>query len=386
MPRLAARTNEFLTFQVVELFKQAQALQAAGKDIISLGIGEPDFTAPPQVVEALQRAAQAGQSGYSAPAGLMPLREAIAQFYHDQFGATINPRRVIVTAGASGALTLACAALVNPGGEVLMPDPSYPANSNFVLAAGGRPRLIPSSADKRFQLSAQDVAHHWTEATQGVLVASPSNPTGTSIDHGELARLLGEVRARHGFAIVDEIYLGLSYEGQPRSALTLDDDIIVINSFSKYFHMTGWRLGWMIVPEDMVAPVEKIAGSLAICAPTLAQHAALACFTSDALRTFEHRREAFKQRRDYLLPEFDRLGLKVPVKPDGAFYIYADISDFGTDSASFSQRLLLEAGIAAVPGLDFGPAHGHHTMRFSYATGLDRLEEAVARLGRLLGR
>ena len=386
MPRLAARTNEFLTFQVVELFKQAQALQAAGKDIISLGIGEPDFTAPPQVVEALQRAAQAGQSGYSAPAGLMPLREAIAQFYHDQFGATINPRRVIVTAGASGALTLACAALVNPGGEVLMPDPSYPANSNFVLAAGGRPRLIPSSAAKRFQLSAEDVAQQWTDATQGVLVASPSNPTGTSIDHGELSRLLAEVRAHHGFAIVDEIYLGLSYEGQPRSALTLDDDIIVINSFSKYFHMTGWRLGWMIVPEDMAAPVEKIAGSLAICAPTLAQHAALACFTPDALRTFEHRREAFKQRRDYLLPEFERLGLKVPVKPDGAFYIYADISDFGTDSASFSQRLLLEAGIAAVPGLDFGPAHGHHTMRFSYATGLDRLEEAVARLGRLLGR
>lgn len=384
MPRLATRTQDFLTFQVVELFKQAQALQAAGKDIISLGIGEPDFTAPPQVVEALQRAAQAGQSGYSAPAGLMPLREAIAQFYHDQFGATINPKRVIVTAGASGALTLACAALVNPGGEVLMPDPSYPANSNFVLAAGGRPRLIPSSAEKRFQLSAQDVADHWTEATQGVLVASPSNPTGTSIDHGELARLLAQVRARNGFAIVDEIYLGLSYEGQPRSALTLDDDIIVINSFSKYFHMTGWRLGWMIVPEDMIAPVEKIAASLAICAPTLAQHAALACFSADALRTFEHRREAFKQRRDYLLPEFERLGLKVPVKPDGAFYIYTDISDLGTDSASFSQRLLLEAGVAAVPGLDFGPAHGRHTMRFSYATGLDRLEEAIARMGKLL--
>ncbi|WP_025137336.1 pyridoxal phosphate-dependent aminotransferase [Achromobacter sp. DH1f] len=386
MPRLAARTHDFLTFQVVELFKQAQALQAAGKDIISLGIGEPDFTAPPQVVEALQRAAQAGQSGYSPPAGIMPLREAIAQFYHDQFGATINPKRVIVTAGASGALTLACAALVNAGGEVLMPDPSYPANSNFVLAAGGVPRLIPSSADKRFQLSAQDVAQHWTDATQGVMVASPSNPTGTSIDPRELADLLAQVRARNGFAIVDEIYLGLSYEGQPRSALTLDDDIIVINSFSKYFHMTGWRLGWMIVPEDMVAPVEKIAASLAICAPTLAQHAALACFTPDALRTFEHRREAFKQRRDYLLPEFERLGLNVPVKPDGAFYIYTDITDFGTDSATFSQRLLLEAGIAAVPGLDFGPTHGHHTMRFSYATGLDRLEEAVARMTKLLAR
>ena len=267
MPRLATRTHDFLTFQVMELFKQAQALQAAGRDIISLGIGEPDFTAPPQVVEALERAARAGQSGYSPSAGLTPLREAIAGFYHEQFGARVDPSRVIVTAGASGALTLACAALVNSGGEVLMPDPSYPANSNFVLAAGGVPRLIPSSAEKRFQLSAQDVARHWTPATQGVLVASPSNPTGTSIDHGELAELLAQVRARDGFAIVDEIYLGLSYEGQPRSALTLDDDVIVINSFSKYFHMTGWRLGWMIVPQDMVAPVEKIAASLRSARP-----------------------------------------------------------------------------------------------------------------------
>lgn len=386
MPRLATRANEFLTFQAVELFKQAQALQATGKDIISLGIGEPDFTAPPQVVEALERAARAGLSGYSPPAGLMPLRQAIAQFYHDKFGATINPARVIVTAGASGALTLACSALVNTGGEVLMPDPSYPANSNFVMAAGGVPRLIPSSADKRFQMSAQDVAQHWSPATQGVLIASPSNPTGTSIARDEMARLLSEVRARDGFAIVDEIYLGLSYEDEPRSALTLDDDVIIINSFSKYFHMTGWRLGWMIVPEAMIAPVEKIAASLAICAPTLAQHAALACFTEQALKTFEHRREAFKQRRDYLLPEFERLGLHVPVKPDGAFYIYADISKLGMDSATFSQRLLLEAGVAAVPGLDFGPAHADHMMRFSYATGLDRLEEAVARIGRLLGR
>lgn len=384
MPRLATRTNDFLTFHVMELFKQAQALQAAGKDIISLGIGEPDFTAPPQVVEALKLAAQAGLSGYSPAAGLSALRQAIADFYHTEFGAKINPARVIVTSGASGALTLACAALVNQGGEVLMPDPSYPANSNFVLAAGGVPRLIPSSAAKRFQLSAQDVRDHWTPATQGVLIASPSNPTGTSIAHDELAEILAEVRSRQGFSIVDEIYLGLSYEGQPRSALTLDDDIIVINSFSKYFHMTGWRLGWMIVPESMIEAVEKIAASLAICASTLAQHAALACFTPDTLRTFEHRRAAFKQRRDYLLPAFERLGIEVPVKPDGAFYIYADISNLGVDSATFSHRLLYEGGIAAVPGLDFGPAHGHHTMRFSYATGLDRLEEAVARMEKLL--
>jgi aspartate/methionine/tyrosine aminotransferase len=380
MPRLATRTHDFLTFQVMELLKQAQALQAAGKDIISLGIGEPDFTAPPQVVEALDRAARAGLSGYSPGAGIAPLREAIAQFYRDQFGAAIDPRRVIVTAGASGALTLACAALVNTGGEVLMPDPSYPANSNFVLAAGGMPRLIPSTADKRFQLSADDVARHWTPATQGVMVASPSNPTGTSIAHGELAELLAQVRARDGFAIVDEIYLGLSYDGQPRSALTLDDDVIVINSFSKYFHMTGWRLGWLIVPESMVAAIEKLAASLAICAPALAQHAALSCFEPEVMQVYERRRLSFKERRDYLLPEFARLGLDVPAAPDGAFYIFSDIRALGMDSAEFCHRLLQDAGVAAVPGLDFGQAHAGHTVRFSYATGLDRLREAVSRM------
>ncbi|ARP97312.1 pyridoxal phosphate-dependent aminotransferase [Bordetella genomosp. 13] len=384
MSRLALRTEEFRTFHVVELFKQAQALQAAGRDIISLGIGEPDFTAPPQVLEALQRAAAAGQSGYSAPAGLMPLREAIAAFYASEFGAQVDPSRVIVTAGASGALALACAALVNPGAEVLMPDPSYPANGNFVLSAGGRPRLIPSSAAKRFQLSAQDVREHWGPATQGVLVASPSNPTGTSIAPAELAQLLAAVRERGGYAIVDEIYLGLSYDEAARSALTLDDDVIIINSFSKYFHMTGWRLGWMIVPASIAATVEKMAGSLAICAPTLAQHAALACFAPATMKIYEQRREAFRQRRDYLLPEFERLGLPVPVRPDGAFYIYADLAGLGVDSREFSQRLLLEAGVAAVPGVDFGPAHGAHTMRFSYATGLDRLQEAVARMARVL--
>lgn len=384
MSRLASRVQQFLTFHAVEVFKEAQALQAMGKDIISLGIGEPDFTAPPQVVEALERAAQAGLSGYSAPAGLTALREAIAQFYATEFGAEVDPSRIIVTAGASGALSLACAALIDTGAEVLMPDPSYPANSNFILAAGGRPRLIPSTAEKRFQLSAQDVRDHWTPETRGVLVASPSNPTGTSIAHDELADLLHAVRERQGFAIVDEIYLGLSYENQARSALTLDDDIIVINSFSKYFHMTGWRLGWMIVPERLARPIEKMAASLAICAPTLAQHAAVACFAPDTLKIYEHRREAFKQRRDYLLPEFERMGLQVPVKPDGAFYIYADIAAQGIDSTTFAKRLLHEAGVAAVPGLDFGPAHGNHTMRFSYTMGLDRLEEAVQRIGRVL--
>jgi aspartate/methionine/tyrosine aminotransferase len=383
MPRLAARTHEFLTFEVVELFKQAQALTAAGHDIISMGIGEPDFTAPPQVLEALERASRLGLSGYSPPAGISALREKIAEFYETRFGAPIDPARVIVTAGASAALHLACAALVDTGGEVLMPDPSYPANSNFVLACGGRPKLIPTTAASRFQLSADSVREHWGPATQGVLIASPSNPTGTSINHAELKPLLAEVKERRGFVLMDEIYLGLSYDEQPASALTLDDDIVIINSFSKYFHMTGWRLGWLIVPESMIRPVEKMAASLAICAPTLAQHAALACFEPDTLAIYETRRLAFKERRDFLLPAFERMGLRVPVKPDGAFYIYADISDFNEASTAFSQRLLLKAGVAAVPGVDFGPTHANHMVRFSYTTGLDRLKEAVARMEKL---
>ncbi|VFR23151.1 Valine--pyruvate aminotransferase  len=384
MSRLASRNQTVLPFRVVELFKEAVGLQAAGRDIISLGIGEPDFTAPPQVLEAAERAGRAGLSGYSPPTGLTALREAIAQFYGDQFGAPVDPSRVIVTSGASGALLLAAMALVDPGDEILMPDPCYPANRNFIASAGGVAKLVPSTAAARYQLSAEDVRSHWGPTTRGVLVASPSNPTGTSVAPSEMAALLAEVRDRQGLALVDEIYLGLSYEHAPRSALTLDDGIVVVNSFSKYFHMTGWRLGWLIVPPHMVSAIERIASSLAICAPTLAQHAALACFQPDTLAIYAERRDAFRARRDYLLPEFERLGLRVPVRPDGAFYIYSDISDLGMNSTQLSHRLLHEANVAAVPGHDFGPAHADHTMRFSYAASLERLQEAVARMEKLL--
>ena len=380
MSRLASRTEHVMQFYAVELFKQANALNAQGRDVISLGIGEPDFTAPPQVVETLSRAAKAGLSGYTAPAGLAVLREALAFYYKEHFSAPVDPNRIIITSGASGALLLAAMALINPGDEVLMPDPSYPANQNFILAAGGIPRLVPSSAEQRFQLSAEHVRQNWGPATRGVLIASPSNPTGTTITLEELRELVAEVRQRDGFIIMDEIYLGLYYGDAPRSALTVDDDIIIINSFSKFFHMTGWRLGWLIAPLDMIPAIEKIAASLAICAPTLAQHAALTCFEPDVMRIYENRRLSFKQRRDYLLPELERIGLHVPVVPDGAFYIYTDISRFSMKSNEFSHRLLHEASVAAVPGHDFGSAHADHTLRLSYATGLDRLKEAVGRI------
>lgn len=380
MSSLAKRTESVMPFYAVEMFKQAAALSAQGRDIISLGIGEPDFTAPPQVVETLNRAAVAGLSGYTSPAGLPVLRESIAHHYGQRYGATVDPSRIVVTSGASGALLLAAMALVDPGDEVLLPDPCYPANQNFIIAAGGVPRLIPTHAEQRFHLSAEDVRQHWSPRTRGVLIASPSNPTGTSMERAALRELVAEVRARGGFIIMDEIYLGLYYEEAPLSALTLDDDIVIINSFSKYFHMTGWRLGWLIAPEWMLPALDKLASNLCICAPSLAQHAAITCFEPDVLEVFEKRRLSFKQRRDYLLPELERLGLHVPVKPDGAFYIYLDISRYSQDSDAFAQALLHGPGIATVPGRDFGPAHADTHLRLSYATRLDRLEEAMSRL------
>jgi aspartate/methionine/tyrosine aminotransferase len=385
MVRLADRTERTVPFYAVEVLKQAQALAAQGRDIISLGIGEPDFTAPARVLETLNRAADAGLSGYTAPVGIPALRECISHYYDTHFGARVDPARILITGGASGALLLAALALINPGDEVLMPDPSYPANQNFITAAGGSARLIPTDAEHRFQLRPEDIEAHWGPATRGVLIASPSNPTGTSMPREALRALIAAVRARGGFVIMDEIYLGLYYDEAPQSALTLDDDLVVINSFSKYFHMTGWRLGWLMAPAALMPAIERLAASLAICAPALAQHAALSCFEPEVMQIYERRRLSFKERRDYLLPEFARLGLDVPAAPDGAFYIFADIRAQGMDSSEFCRRLLHEAGVAAVPGLDFGQAHASRTVRFSYATGLDRLREAVARMEGFLG-
>lgn len=384
MQRPAHRIQNILPFHAVEVFKNAQNLAEAGHDIISLGIGEPDFTAPEPVIQALKEAADQGLTQYTPPAGLGALREALAGYYAQAFDAPVDPERILITAGASGALNLVCLSVINPGDEILMPDPSYPANQNFVLAAGGVPRLIPTRADDRFHLRAQDIETHWTERTRGVLIASPSNPTGATIGKDNLRALIDAVRARAGFIIMDEIYLGLYYEDKPKSALCLDDDIIIINSFSKYFHMTGWRLGWTILPDWLTPSAEKLTASLSICAPTLAQHAALACFHEDSMAIYEQRRLAFKQRRDYLLPALQDLGFAIPVQPDGAFYIYADISQFSTDSMDFAQRLLHQAHVAVVPGIDFGPHFAKQMLRFSYATPQNLLEQAIERLQRLL--
>ncbi|MEO8838609.1 MAG: pyridoxal phosphate-dependent aminotransferase, partial [Herbaspirillum sp.] len=319
--------------------------------------------------------------------GLPMLRAAIASHYQQVYGLDVAPERIIVTAGASAALLLACAALVEPGAEVLMPDPSYPCNRHFVAAFEGRANMIAAGPEHRFQLSDAMVREHWNSATRGVLLASPSNPTGTSIAQDELKKIIDTVRAKRGFTIVDEIYQELSYDAAPFSALSLADDVIVINSFSKYFNMTGWRLGWLVAPANLVPALEKLAQNLFICASAISQYAGIACFLPESIALYEQRKDEFRCRRDYLVPALRELGFKVPVTPDGAFYVYADCSSLlavGEDADQFSIAVMNQAGVVLVPGLDFGPATAHDYLRISYATSMENLREAVRRLAEFI--
>ncbi|CAG2158711.1 pyridoxal phosphate-dependent aminotransferase [Cupriavidus numazuensis] len=383
----ASRLANIDAFHVMELAKQANELERAGRHIIHMGIGEPDFTAAEPVVRAAEAAMRRGVTQYTGALGIHALREAIAGYYKTMYGLDIPARRVIVTAGASGALLLACAVLVEIGAEVLMPDPSYPCNRHFVAAFDGAARMIPSGPAERFQLTAAQVEAHWNERTRGVLLASPSNPTGTSILPDELGRILQAVRARQGFAILDEIYQGLSYDAPPVSALSLDDNVVTVNSFSKYFNMTGWRLGWLVVPDALVADFEKVAQNLFICASAVAQHAALACFTPEAMAIYDERKAEFRRRRDLIVPALESLGLHVPVMPDGAFYVYADCRQVNHpaagDADKLTQAMLHDAGVVMVPGQDFGPHTAQDYIRISYATSRQNIEEAMARLQKL---
>jgi aspartate/methionine/tyrosine aminotransferase len=366
----------------MELAKMAAALEQQGRSIIHMGIGEPDFTAAPMVIDAANRAMAECKTQYTSAMGLPALRDAISDHYRRVYGLGIAPSRIIVTAGASGALLLACAALIEKGAEVLMPDPSYPCNRHFVAAFDGRAQMVPSGPEDRFQLSEAMVRDNWTADTRGVLLASPSNPTGTSIAPDELRKILGVVREKNGFAIVDEIYQGLTYDAPPFSALSLGDDIVVINSFSKYFNMTGWRLGWLVVPEAMVPQIEKLAQNLFICASTIAQYAGVACFAPESIAVYESRKAEFLQRRDYIVPALTSLGFKVPVIPDGAFYVYADCTALSDDADKLTVDMLNRAGVVMVPGLDFGSHAAREYIRVSYATSMANLQEAVSRLAK----
>ncbi len=393
--RLASRLEHIEPFYVMEFAKAAAELarSPAGAELpmIFLNIGEPDFTAPALVRAANERAVAAGRSHYTDATGLPALREALSGWYASRFGLAIDPCRIVVTAGASAALQLACLALVDRDDEVLLPDPSYPCNRHFVAAAVGKAVLVPASADERYQLSAASVTAAWSERTRGVLLAAPSNPTGTSIDPDEMGRIVDVVRARGGFTIVDEIYLGLSFDDRyGHSALAHDksghgDDVVSINSFSKYFSMTGWRLGWLVVPDALVPAIEKLAQNLYICPSTLAQHAALACFEPESIAEYERRRGEFRARRDFLVPALNAMGLTVPVMPDGAFYAWADCSRHSASSWDFCFDVMKQAHVAITPGRDFGRHGTERFVRLSYASSMGQLHEAVERLRRMLG-
>ncbi|WP_310626542.1 pyridoxal phosphate-dependent aminotransferase [Limnohabitans sp.] len=393
--KIAQRAQRIEPFYVMEVAKAAaeRAALVAYTDapMIFLNIGEPDFTAPPLVQEAAVRAVHDGITQYTPALGLPELRERISAWYSTRFGVNVPARRIVITAGASAALQLAYLALIEAGDEVLMPDPSYPCNRHFVSAAEGRAVLVPTTAAERFQLSAEQVCAHWTAHTRGVLLASPSNPTGTSIHPVALRAIHNEVSQRGGITLIDEIYLGLSYDAQfGQSALAMDDQIISINSFSKYFNMTGWRLGWLVVPDALVPVMERLAQNLFICASTVAQHAALACFEAQSMAEYERRRAEFKARRDYFVPALNALGLNVPVLPDGAFYAWADCTAAAnklgvTGSWDFAFEVMHRANLAITPGRDFGSADTSRFVRFSTARSLLELKDAVARLHTLLG-
>ena len=393
--QIADRAQRIEPFYVMEVAKAASALARevadSSRPMVFLNIGEPDFTAPPLVQEAAARAVRDGATQYTPALGLEPLRERISHWYTQRFGVHVPARRIVVTAGASAALQLACLALVNAGDEILMPDPSYPCNRHFVSAAEGRAVLIPTTAQERFQLSADKVQAAWGDKTRGVLLASPSNPTGTSIHPDALRRIHNVVQQKGGITLIDEIYLGLSYEEEfGHSALALGDDIISINSFSKYFNMTGWRLGWMVVPDLLVPVVERLAQNLFICASTISQHAALACFEAESIAEYERRRAEFKARRDYFIPALNQLGLSVPVEPDGAFYAWADCSQVCSklgikDSWDFAFEVMRRAHVAITPGRDFGAAQTAQFVRFSTASSMAQLQESIARLQTMIG-
>jgi aspartate/methionine/tyrosine aminotransferase len=386
MMAIARRAQEIEPFRVMAILARARELESQGQDIIHLEVGEPDFPTPAPIVEAGIAALRAGETHYTPALGLPVLRQAIAGYYQERYGVEVDPGRVCVTPGASGALLLAMAALFNPGDEVLMTDPGYPCNRHFARLVEARGVGIPVGPASRFQLNADLVARHWGPRTRGVLVANPGNPAGTLIAAEELRAIHALVRERGGVLLVDEIYHELVYDLVPPSAAELGEDVVLINSFSKYFLMTGWRLGWLLAPRELVPALDRLAQNVFLAAPTVAQHAALAALAPETRPLLEAAKAELCRRRDWLLPELRRLGLDLPVMPQGAFYVYAGLGAFQGTGEALAERWLLEAGVALTPGSDFGVHRAQRHARLAYTTRLERIQEAVRRLQDWIGR
>jgi aspartate/methionine/tyrosine aminotransferase len=384
--RPASRLADIEPFHVVELLTRARQLEAEGRDIIHMEVGEPDFPTPEPIANAAVDAIKQGKTQYTQALGLPELRQAISRFYGESYGVAVPASRIAVTNGASGALNLAFACLADPGSEWLLADPGYPCNRHILRTFGGRPQGIPVGPETNFQPTPALLRQHWQPATAGLLVASPANPTGTLLTQPEIKALAEVCRENNGHFLVDEIYHGLTYELDAPTACAAGDEIWVINSFSKYFQMTGWRLGWMVIPEAYVRDVEKLAQNLTLCPSTPAQHGALAAFRPETIAILEERRAEFRRRRNFLAPALEQIGFRITARPEGAFYLYCDCSELTDDSFRLAGDLLETAGVAATPGLDFGSHAPEKHIRFAYTTDIDRLAEAVERLDRYFSR
>ena len=382
--RVAQRMAHIAPFEVMEIQTAARKLERQGKDVIHMEIGEPDFSTPQPIIDAAIKALKDKPMFYTSALGIQPLREAIAHFYWNKYHIKISSDRIIVTAGSSAALLMTMGVLLNAGDEVLMADPGYPCNRHFVRAMEAVPKAIPVGPESDYQFAARHIAANWRERSVAALVASPSNPTGTLISPEELRRIHAEVVSRGGTLIVDEIYQGLTYGVAPSTALTISDDMFVINSFSKYFQMTGWRLGWMVVPPAYVREVEKLAQNLFISPSTPAQYAALAAFDVETTNIVEQRRIEFQARRDFLIPALRGVGFGIAVEPQGAFYIYAQSDKLSEDSFALSRRILQDAHVAITPGKDFGTHAPEKHIRIAYTQTIPRLTQAIERINRLL--
>ena len=380
--RTARRAAEIEPFEVMDVLSRAQALERAGRRVVHMEIGEPDFTAPAPVVEAGVRALRDGRTAYTATLGLNSLREAISAHYRDKLGCEIPAGRIAITSGASGGLLCVTALYVDAGDEILVPDPGYPGYRHFVRAFEGVAKTLPVSAATDFQPTLEMVRKAWGPRTKGLLLGSPSNPTGTLISKNELTRIASFIAERGGVLMVDEIYQGLVYGMEPWSAHGLPGEVVLINSFSKYFCMTGWRLGWVVLPESALRGFEKLAQHLFISAPSAAQHAAQSAFLPETLSVLEQRRNEFARRRDFLVPALKSAGLSIPAEPHGAFYVYADV---GRDARAFARELLEKEAVAATPGVDFGGNGTDRYVRFAYTRSMEDLEEAARRIARFCG-
>jgi aspartate/methionine/tyrosine aminotransferase len=383
LPR-STRTDTIRPFQVMRLLARARALEQAGRDIVHMEIGEPDFATPAPVVAAAQAAIATGQMHYTPATGLPALKQAIARFYQQRYGVSVDPGRIVITPGASGALLLALAAVAEPGNTILLSDPGYPCNRNFVRFLEGQTKSVPVGPETAYQITLTHLQEHWDAQTVGVVLASPSNPTGTTLSGAQLRAIVEFVQQRNAVIFMDEIYHGLVYAAALDTILQYTEQAFVINSFSKYFGMTGWRVGWLVAPEQYLGAIDNFAQNVFLAAPTPSQHAALAAFSPENIAILEARRSEFQQRRDYLLPALRELGFKISAEPEGAFYLYCDCSAFTHDSMQFVEDLLEQAGVALTPGMDFGEYHAKTHVRVAYTTSMERLEEGVKRLREFL--